>query len=339
MLDGTDFLDWCMRHSFTEQACATIAKVRSSAPTRRVGGGRQNVSGRYPSRKMGTTIQFESHRVELPFVYEMEHDSGVLEYYDQPPSIPLVYQAANGRRLSVMHTPDYFVLHDDSAGWEECKTAEDLEGSRSRVQTAILATSAASGAAPPGGIRRDIGLGLPRVFLRPRSTGFSSEICSFWRTICDLTLRSPARYVDPAIIGAVETEPGIPLLNLLERTGGVAKPDEIYLLIANGEIYVDLAVARSSSPNKFASLLLRKPLPPASLSVARACAGIGVRSIDGRLCESPDVHSEAFLLLMRRAKRILPLRTGASNCQATSRRGQAVALHSGQNIASLDGAV
>ena len=45
----------------------------------------------------------------------------------QPPSIPLIYQAANGRRLSVMHTPDYFVLRHDSAGWEECKTAEDLE--------------------------------------------------------------------------------------------------------------------------------------------------------------------------------------------------------------------
>jgi hypothetical protein len=76
---------------------------------------------------MGVTIQFESHRVELPFVYEMEHDPEVLEYYDQPPSIPLAYQAANGRRLSVMHTPDYFVLRRDSAGWEECKTAEDLE--------------------------------------------------------------------------------------------------------------------------------------------------------------------------------------------------------------------
>jgi putative transposase len=38
---------------------------------------------------MGLTIQFQSHGVELPLVYEMEHDPGVLEYYDQPPSIPL----------------------------------------------------------------------------------------------------------------------------------------------------------------------------------------------------------------------------------------------------------
>lgn len=51
----------------------------------------------------------------------------MLEYYDQPPSIPLAYRAANGRRLPVMHTPDYFVLRDGSAGWVECKTEEDLE--------------------------------------------------------------------------------------------------------------------------------------------------------------------------------------------------------------------
>ena len=40
---------------------------------------------RYPSRKMGVTIQFEDHRVELAGIYEMEHDATVLEYFDQPP--------------------------------------------------------------------------------------------------------------------------------------------------------------------------------------------------------------------------------------------------------------
>ena len=125
MLNEADFLGWCRRLALTETTQAAISEVRSRNPTRRVGGGRENVSGRYPSRKMGLTIQFESHRVELPFVYEMEHDSGVLEYYDQPPSIPLAYHAANGRRLSVLHIPDYFVLRQDSAGWVECKTSED----------------------------------------------------------------------------------------------------------------------------------------------------------------------------------------------------------------------
>ncbi len=108
MLNEGDFLGWCRRLALAETTQSAIAEVRSRNPTRRVGGGRDNVSGRYPSRKMGLTIQFESHRVELPLVYEMEHDPDVLEYYDQPPSIPLAYHAANGRRVSVMHTPGLF---------------------------------------------------------------------------------------------------------------------------------------------------------------------------------------------------------------------------------------
>lgn len=66
MLNEADFLSWCKRLELTEKAQAAVVEARSRNPARRVGGGRNNVSGRYPSRKMGVTIQFESHRVELP---------------------------------------------------------------------------------------------------------------------------------------------------------------------------------------------------------------------------------------------------------------------------------
>jgi hypothetical protein len=72
------------RLNFSEPARTVIDRVRCSDPTRRVGGGRSNASGLYPSRKMGVTIQFESHRVELAAIYEMEHDPQTLEFYDQP---------------------------------------------------------------------------------------------------------------------------------------------------------------------------------------------------------------------------------------------------------------
>ena len=124
MLSPDDISLWS--RGLSEDTRALITRIRSSAPSRRVGGGRSNVSGRYPSKKMGVTIQFESHRVELAFVHEMEHDPDVLEYYDQPPAIPLEYRSANGRRLTVMHTPDYFVIRRDTGTWEECKTEEDL---------------------------------------------------------------------------------------------------------------------------------------------------------------------------------------------------------------------
>src|SRR5260370_24171604 len=81
MLNQNDLATWYARLNLNDQARTIIEQVRSSEPTRRVGGGHTNVSGFYPSRKMGKTIQFESHRVELAAIYEMEHDPLTLEFY------------------------------------------------------------------------------------------------------------------------------------------------------------------------------------------------------------------------------------------------------------------
>jgi putative transposase len=59
-----------------------------------------------PCRKMGRTIQFESHRNELAAILEYEHSKAVLEFWDQPPAIQLAYLSKHGRRLGVCHTPD-----------------------------------------------------------------------------------------------------------------------------------------------------------------------------------------------------------------------------------------
>src|SRR5438034_6124756 len=112
MLSPEAFEAWCERTKVSVHARSLIDRIRSSPPSRRVGGGRSNVSGRYPSQKMGVTIQFESHRVELAGIYEMEHDAEVLEYFDQPPAIPLAYESPNGRPMSVRHTPDFFVIRE-----------------------------------------------------------------------------------------------------------------------------------------------------------------------------------------------------------------------------------
>jgi putative transposase len=84
MLTEAELAAWYQRLNLSESTRTVIDQVRHSAPARRVGGGRSNVSGFYPSRKMGVTIQFESHRVELAAIYEMEHDPQALEFYDLP---------------------------------------------------------------------------------------------------------------------------------------------------------------------------------------------------------------------------------------------------------------
>ena len=126
MFEQDQFLNWRRKLNLTERAENLIQQIRSSNPARLVQSGRGNVSGRYPSRKMGVTIQFESHKNELARIQELEHGSDVIEFYDQPPSIKLEYQSAAGKKLGVLHTPDFFVIRETSAGREECKMEEEL---------------------------------------------------------------------------------------------------------------------------------------------------------------------------------------------------------------------
>lgn len=63
MLSKEAFVQLYLTAGFSEQAKALIERIHSSPPPRRVSGRVSNVSGRYPSRKMKVTIQFESEGV------------------------------------------------------------------------------------------------------------------------------------------------------------------------------------------------------------------------------------------------------------------------------------
>src|SRR5712691_9934407 len=122
-----EFQTWSLRLQLTSETIALIAAIRESPPVRRVRGRANNVTGRYPSPKMGRSIQFESEHVEFWAIYGMERDDEVLEFYDQSSRIPLSYRARSGRNTTQWHTPDFFVLRTSSAGWEEWKPASGLD--------------------------------------------------------------------------------------------------------------------------------------------------------------------------------------------------------------------
>jgi transposase InsO family protein len=204
-----------------------------------VGGGRQNVSGRYPSKKMGVIIQFESHRVELARIYELEHDPEVLEYWDQPPSFKLEYKSAQGKRIVAVHTPDYFVMRVDGAGWEECKREDEL------LRWAVKS---------PYRFRRDDdawhcppGEAYAQKFGLAYSVRSSRDIdWVYQRNIQFLEdyFRDDHIFVPTAarnlLLSQVAARPGISLLDLLATSGDGATCDDVYVLIAQGELYVDL---------------------------------------------------------------------------------------------------
>ena len=239
------------------------------------------MSGRYPSRKMGVTIQFESHRVELAFIYEMEHDPDVLEYYDQAPSILLDYESAREKRLAVMHTPDYFIIHRDSAGWQECKHERELEKLTQKSPNRYCRNEDGCWRCPPGeAYATRFGL-----YYRLRS---SAEI--------DWTLQRNIQYLDDywrfdAVGVAAETReiietevsaaPGLRLSDLFRNTQGIASRDDVHRLIAAGDIYVDLRAAGIMEPDKARVFPNRE-------------AALASRHIEGQQCSAQGTR---FVLL------------------------------------------
>lgn len=241
MLCDLKIQQWYQRLSLSDEARAIIHQIRTSQPVRSVQSFKGNVLGRYPSRKMGVIIQFESHKNELAFIYEYEHDSNVLEYFDQPSTIKLDYEAANGRCLGVLHTPDFFVLRSHSAGWEECKTEAELIKLEAKNPNRCYKDTDGIWRCPPGeAYAATFGL-----YYRIRC---SSEInWTFQRNIGFLEdyLRSDSQNVAAKIhellLERATAKPGISLRELFERTEGVATRDDIFMLIANENLYVDLS--------------------------------------------------------------------------------------------------
>jgi putative transposase len=222
------------------EARNTVENIRTSRPSRLVGGGRTNVAGRYPSRKMGVTIQFESHRVELAFLRELEHDPDVLEYYDQPPSFRLEYRSVCGRRVVVSHTPDYFVIRKNGAEWHECKTEEELDELGKKQPNRYCRRTGGTWSCPPGERHAN-------------QFGFSYRVRSskevnwvFQRNMLFLEdyLRADVPPVDvntkQAVLALVSEQPGISLVDLFKMSETTAHGDDVYSLIARDDLWADL---------------------------------------------------------------------------------------------------
>lgn len=268
MLSDVDFAAWAKRNNFSDQAQAMIAHIRRSEPARRVRGGRDNVTGRYPSRKMGMTIQFESHRVELPFVFELEHDETVIEYYDQVPPIKLDYCAADGKRLGVLHTPDFFAIRETGAGWEECKAEEELARLSERSPNRYRRDEQ-GWICPPGrqyaerfGLYYRVRSSAQINWLFQRNIQFLED---YLRT--ELPVSSLHRQ---RVLAYVAAQPACSLDDLFTATDGQVSRDEIYSLIVSGDLFVDLQSAVLPEPKTVTVWLNKPPQAVANEGLSRA---------------------------------------------------------------------
>lgn len=246
MLDNQGFNNWCREQHLSQAAQALIEEIRSTNPSRRVTGGRKNVCGSYPSKKMGVTIQFESHHNELARIYELEHDSCVLEYYDQPPAIELVYQGKSGRKNRHQYTPDFFIIRTDSAFWEECKTEQELNKLTELSPNRYCKQPDGQWHCPPG-----------EEYARLQGLDFHvwSDALINWTFQQNLIwlldyFGYSSEIIDEAssslIIDTVKNSPGVTLAELLNIEE--INPDVLYWLIATDKLYVEIEQVKLSQP-------------------------------------------------------------------------------------------
>lgn len=297
MLSDDEFRVWAYRLGISPEAQTRIEDIRSNEPARNVYGGRKNVSGIYPSKKMGVTIQFESHRVELARIYQLEYDPDVLEYYDQPyGSVELVYKSKKGRPGRTPSTPDFFVIRKDSAGWEECKPEAKLIELAEKQPNRYYRDEAGTWRCPPGEEYADR---FKLDYIVWSDAEVSWEFVDNTRFLEDYW-RYDYPEINPLIVASVqqlvENQRGISLADLLAADTG-ATSDDIYALIASQTIYVDLYRVRFSNPHDVRvfqnrdvavaygqALELNEPLKPEGFQ--KVTISIGVRlDWNGRIWE------------------------------------------------------
>lgn len=275
MFNDDAFEEWSTHLAISEQTKKLIAQIRASRPARRVRSAAGNVSGRYPSKKMGVSIQFESHRLELAAIHEMEHDPDVLAFYDQPGRIKLTYQGKNNdRRVGIIHTPDFFVIRQNRAGWLECKMEEWLEERSKDMPHRYVRGSDRTWSCPPGEVYAEpFGL-FYHLYTSVQIDWIYQRNLLFLEDYLRVNAPAVPEEQQEAIRTTVLRNPGLTLHQLLEKHP-TEWADAIYFLIVTDGLYVDLHAAPLAEPEKVRVFLNSKMahahavLTPISPSVPR----------------------------------------------------------------------
>lgn len=234
------FLTWCHDLNLSEETINLIKTIRTSPPFRKVRSGVKNVSGFFPSKKMRVTIQFESHKNELAHIRFLEDANEVIEYYDQPNQIYLNYKSAKGKIIGVNHTPDFFVIYKNYAGWEECKTEQELAELEIHNPNRYCRDSEGNWrCAPAEEYAETLGLFYRVVSSKNISWTFQRNIEFFEDYFREDNLTVHKEKKDN-ILSIVSQNPGITLKDLFNNLNNLVTRDDVFSLIALNEIYIDL---------------------------------------------------------------------------------------------------
>lgn len=242
MLTDAEFLLWGAKCGLSSDAIQKIDRIRKSEPARGVTPG-LGTAGRFPSRKMGHTVQFESHKNELPAIYVFEHDDRVLEYYDQPLKIKLNYVHSSGKNLGVLHISDFFLIKEDGGEWVECKMEEELIKLSFKQPNRYHKDENGVWRCPPGE-RYAAQFGLNYVVRSSAEIDWTFQfniefLGDYYRNVT--SVRDASRQI---IHQLVTKEPGVSIHRVINSSSTVITADDVFALIVEEEIFVDLRRTR-----------------------------------------------------------------------------------------------
>jgi putative transposase len=216
----------------------------------------------------------------------MEHDQEVLEYYDQPPAFPIKYQNKSGRKIGHYHTPDFFVIRKFEAAWEEWKTEEELQRLSEKYPTRYQKTEEGNWICPPGEAHAEP-LGL-KYYVRSNAEldPIFIQNLIFLEDYLKFTPSIPPE-IQAQIEEKVKASPAITLASLI-ATEAKVRANDVYIMIAQGLIYVDLA-AVSLTEHSWVQLYPDKPTHDAYVNYSQSKKTSLMRSTSQLVANTPLV--------------------------------------------------
>src|SRR5438270_1322247 len=249
-LDGVALLAYFRRLGLGPATQELLIRVRSSPPHRTPASRAGNMPVWYPSSKMQCIIKAESAKVEFAFLLEAEHSDEVLEFFDQPPPIPLEYRDRRNHVQRPLHTADYFVFRSHSAGYEECKPIENLIQLAQTHPNRYVLDDRGKFRCPPGeAFAAKYGLTY-RVSASDQINWAAQENWLYLEDYHNDLDKLRVVDADLATLSQIVAErPGITLADLRLAASPISS-DQINIAIVRQALYVDLTTHRLTEPGR-----------------------------------------------------------------------------------------
>src|SRR6266567_7086470 len=191
-------------------------------------------------------------------------------------AIKLVYPSKKGKPVGVLHTPDFFVICQDSCGWIECKMEDHLVQLAEQMPHRYQRKVDGTWRCPPG---EEYAQALHFFYRLQSSTQIDWVYQRNLRFLEDY-LRASCFPVASQMVQAlrllVMKKPGLTLREVLEGlTPGSA--DDLYFCIATEQVYVDLAQTPLADP-QHVQMFLDREQAQAYVALEQSCGELFPRA-------------------------------------------------------------